>query len=459
MSKKKTFKRFVREEVLGVKPEDKQFDKFEDYVKDVRGYKPPENKADSFEQFLKETKGYEPPEHKYDSFEQMKEEAREETKQQLLEERKIYVEPTPIIITDEQIEKANRALIFKEINEVLKFRDPVLEKMTFKQWLKIPHNKFVFELDEHQADLLYEQDMWRAEKYQIATTAKARTGRSGRAGGGGVRKRKTAVAAWKPSDLEGLSLWLDADDASTITESGGAISGWTNKAPAPYAGLFDLTQSSAASQPAFVTDGQNGRSVVRFDTTVDEELNGVGSDAYQTPASSGNELTLFTVCRFTTGHSITRAYISGIIGWALDSNYKYVPVLNRHFNFGDSEGYGGSRGITALNTKPPYDRAQLQTSFTETNKIYTFRNQATAPLRIDGDGSLTLDRNDCPLVGLNLSDTTRKWLTVGRAYADSYANNFDGDICEIICYAANLSDADTETVEEYLADKWGITLP
>jgi len=200
MSKKKTFKRFVREEVLGVKPEDKQFDKFEDYVKDVRGYKPPENKADSFEQFLKETKGYEPPEHKYDSFEQMKEEAREETKQQLLEERKIYVEPTPIIITDEQIEKANRALIFKEINEVLKFRDPVLEKMTFKQWLKIPHNKFVFELDEHQADLLYEQDMWRAEKYQIATTAKARTGRSGRAGGG-VRERKVTVVPWTPEKL------------------------------------------------------------------------------------------------------------------------------------------------------------------------------------------------------------------------------------------------------------------
>ena len=57
--KKKTFRKFINEQVLGVKQKEKQFDKFEDFVKDVKGIKPPENKAASFQEFINEARGYE----------------------------------------------------------------------------------------------------------------------------------------------------------------------------------------------------------------------------------------------------------------------------------------------------------------------------------------------------------------------------------------------------------------
>ena len=57
--------------------------------------------------------------------------------------------------------------------------------MTYEEWIIIPQNKEIAELNEYHAKLLYEQDMDRADKVQAA----------GRASGGGVRKRKVVAAA------------------------------------------------------------------------------------------------------------------------------------------------------------------------------------------------------------------------------------------------------------------------
>jgi len=92
----------------------------------------------------------------------------------------------------ELLEKKNK---IKKINEVLKYRDPILETMSYEMWAKIEQNQVIVELDLEQAKMLYEADMFRAQKVQ--TSAKARAGRSGSgsgAGGGFGRRRKTTVA-------------------------------------------------------------------------------------------------------------------------------------------------------------------------------------------------------------------------------------------------------------------------
>jgi len=98
----------------------------------------------------------------------------------------------------ELLEKKNK---IKKINEVLKYRDPILETMSYEKWSKIEQNQVIVELDLEQAKMLYEADMFRASRVQ--SSAKARAGRSGRSGrsgsgsgsGGGFgRKRKTTVA-------------------------------------------------------------------------------------------------------------------------------------------------------------------------------------------------------------------------------------------------------------------------
>ena len=38
-----------------------------------------------------------------------------------------------------------------------------------------------------------------------------------------------AAGGWSPSSLSGLALWLDAEDSTTITQSGGYVSQWNDK--------------------------------------------------------------------------------------------------------------------------------------------------------------------------------------------------------------------------------------
>jgi len=65
---------------------------------------------------------------------------------------------------------------------------------------------------------------------------------------------------WDPS-LITTALWLDASDASTITESGGAVSQWGDKS----GNSRHLTQATPANQPSYSLGGLNGLNALSFD--------------------------------------------------------------------------------------------------------------------------------------------------------------------------------------------------
>ena len=70
---------------------------------------------------------------------------------------------------------------------------------------------------------------------------------------------------WSPLSLPSCSLWLDADDASSITLNGSTVSQWNNKANHLTTGLFNYVQSNSSYQPTYVTGALNSRALVRFD--------------------------------------------------------------------------------------------------------------------------------------------------------------------------------------------------
>lgn len=69
-----------------------------------------------------------------------------------------------------------------------------------------------------------------------------------------------AAPAFSPTDITGLELWLDAADASTITETGGAVSQWDDKSGQDN----HFTQSTGSIQPVTGTDTINGRNALDF---------------------------------------------------------------------------------------------------------------------------------------------------------------------------------------------------
>lgn len=64
-----------------------------------------------------------------------------------------------------------------------------------------------------------------------------------------------AGGLWTPADLgSALEFWLDASDASTITETGGAVSAWNDKSGNGH----HATQATGSLQPAYSATSFNG---------------------------------------------------------------------------------------------------------------------------------------------------------------------------------------------------------
>jgi hypothetical protein len=322
--------------------------------------------------------------------------------------------------------------------------------MEYKEWVGILQNKLVEELDPVHAKMLYEQDMFRAEKVQ--TAAKARAGRSGRAGGG-VRKRKVVAAEavtyyWTPDLIPSCSLWLDADDASSMTIDGSnKISEWRNKST-EFTGLFDYGQSLGTKQPLLVASEVNGKPVVRFDGS-DDRLEGSGSLTHYSPAATNDELTAFYVLKYYP--SVPADNVGAYIGlnWGLDNGYSltnvYINIICdialtyalglRMFSVGAGDGTVG---------------------FTTDPLIYSVVNESGGDIFLTGS-DINASYNGLPdAKAYPASSGDRYSLLGGKAY--TYDKNFPGDIAEVICYARNLSAAERTTVETYLQNKWDITV-
>ena len=64
-----------------------------------------------------------------------------------------------------------------------------------------------------------------------------------------------------PYDLSNKVLWFNANDSSTITESGGAVSNWADK----FGNGNDAAQATSAQQPTTNSTTLNGKNVISFD--------------------------------------------------------------------------------------------------------------------------------------------------------------------------------------------------
>lgn len=110
------------------------------------------------------------------------------------------------------------------------------------------------------------------------------------------------VVGWTPTAL-GASLlgWWDAEDASTITQSGGIVSAWNDKVAS-----YSLTQATGSSRPTYSASSFNSRPAVSFDgvddcvelASVPFPVNANASELWllvdqQTLAADGNIRTAF----------------------------------------------------------------------------------------------------------------------------------------------------------------------
>lgn len=247
-------------------------------------------------------------------------------------------------------------------------------------------------------------------------------------------------AEWSPALLN-PALWLDASDAASITESGGAVSAWADKGPNGYS----FVQSTAGSKPATGVTTQNGLNVLSFTG------NGpfAGGDWLRDEVSAAH----WTFLHDGTNHLVA------IVAKSTAGGQIYM---------GNGQG-NGERGLmfyayTAAGTWLyfPYSSNQASASGGTTPHILTFLT--------DGDNATPANRsaifkNAGAAVKNNTISTTpsasapQYKLAVGAApYNDSQVTyGLTGWLAEIVIVAGAAATEESRTLlRDHLNEKWAV---
>jgi len=233
---------------------------------------------------------------------------------------------------------------------------------------------------------------------------------------------------WTPADID-TALWLDAADASTITEVGGAVSQWNDKS----GGHHHVSQSLAGQRPTTGTRTLNGLNVIDFDGdilfTSDSIVSGNPNLTlavvvlYDTTVATADR-----VLQISSGVGTSAAIAGGTDG--------YSWRFNNGNNIYDAITTGSA--VLQVAVRPSggnYASSRMFINGIETNSTSSSNPTAT------------------PNLGLGLSIGAGASLTTPLG---TNADPVDGVIGEAIVIESD-SVITRQRIEGYLAHKWGLT--
>lgn len=223
--------------------------------------------------------------------------------------------------------------------------------------------------------------------------------------------------AWTPAALgPSLALWLDAEDATTITLNGSTVSQWADKSGHGN----NATQSTAANQPTYSATGYGGKPSLAFDGT---------NDSLVLPTTGVMGINTAAGFYIATAASTPSGAIQFLHGAAT------IELFEAHLS--------GQNSIRGIHGGSPFSDCIKATAYERliSGLLYT---GASLTAFLDGSPGNTVARGVI---------TTDNVLYIGRRGTNDYFLN--GNIAEIIALNAAPSIAERQLLEGYLAWKWG----
>lgn len=213
------------------------------------------------------------------------------------------------------------------------------------------------------------------------------------------------AAAWTPTDIAGLQLWLDASQITGLND-GDSVATW----PDASGNGHDATQATASKQPTYQTNEVNGKPAVQTD--------GV-DDFIRSTFATAQPFTRFSVW------SVSLPSFNHILGGVAANVALWCPSPNAMQlyagTFGPVASVSSSTWVLVVEC---YDGAS---SFIEVGGARTTGNPSTG-----SPGGVTIG-------------------------ADNGGNaNTSGKYAEVLHYAGRLSDGDISTLVTYLNTKYGL---
>jgi hypothetical protein len=222
------------------------------------------------------------------------------------------------------------------------------------------------------------------------------------------------------------ALWLDASDATTITESGGAVSQWNSKV-----GGHTFTQATGANQPTLITDAINGAPAISFDGSD----NLLFSSAPSSMLSGATGATMFVVQEGTADPAASDLTSGPSFGdWGTDGLADHVPFTDGNVYTDFASTARKNTGNPALSLADP--------------RVLAFSSQ-TGLWRFWVDGGSTVYSTTSTTFGLNTTAPSLG-LTLG-------SRRFSGRLGSLLVFSVVLSTENIDRVGNFLADAWGTT--
>jgi len=235
---------------------------------------------------------------------------------------------------------------------------------------------------------------------------------------------------FEPSEITGLKLWLDSADAITLTHSSGAVTQWDDKSGNGY----DMIAPTSTARPTYNQDLSDPS--ITFDGINDVLINTDSSLHTITDIRS----TTFVVFKsaITTSENYGQM-IAGVCGGTRQKQGFAINVTQGQ----------GSNSIAFLNNNSQNYNCSINNVSVLERQVITGRRAGTTQYILDQEQNT--DTNS------SATNTTSDIYSIGAVVSSSGTsdrNEFRGEIHEIIVYNVELTDSETQQVQNYLQSKW-----
>ena len=265
---------------------------------------------------------------------------------------------------------------------------------------------------------------------------------------------------WTPDQLPNLALWLDADDASTITLNGSNVTQWSDKSGNNH----HHVQANAANQPPLIAAAIGGKPALQATTAGQLVEIADGNPTFGTTDLDAVSSDLHSVFCVMNGGDGTGLYLpnSGRAGigygkaGGLGSAGTFVLGLLTHNGsdlalspprwFVQQKGWSGDATNGTANV-PTWHPGALNTNAV----VGMVWNGSTTVATVNGT---PFANSGSPGIASNQNNPARIGSTGTTTGTSGGGNSLVGEL--IICDTA-LSVADRQKLEGYLAHKWGLT--
>jgi hypothetical protein len=249
-----------------------------------------------------------------------------------------------------------------------------------------------------------------------------------------------AIASWAqaggaesfaPSDISGLTLWLDAENG--ITKDGSnKVSQWLDGSTNALA----FTNANSAEYPTWVANVVNGKPVIRFTSTTPTRLYNEGAALVAT----NQPFTFITVVK--TNSTAAVSFI-GVVKGKIELWYSSQAAFQKI----QCNPFGFSGAALRMENNP----ATLGSVFCK--MVYTYQgsnplNANSYTVKIDGVS---------PVVTAGTNAGADNVHIVGEGYkTNAFGNAFQGDIAGWFLWNKVLSASELTQMDNYISARWGI---